>query len=798
MKFTLDWLKAPLETTASLEAITEKLTAIGLEVESIEDKAKLLAPFTVAYVKEAKQHPDADRLRVCTVETGTEDLQIVCGAPNARAGIKVVLSRPGDYIPGLDKTISLGKIRGVESQGMLCAADELGLGDDHDGILELPADAPIGAKLLDVLADIFPAAGTVVIEINLTPNRGDCAGVYGIARDLAAAGLGKLKPLPSTTVPAAFDNPYNVVVEDDADCPAIALRLIRGVKNIPSPSWLRSWLEAIGVTPISALVDITNFLTFDLARPLHVFDAAKVHGKTVIIRRAKFGESLEALNNKTYPLTPEMLVIADEQGVESLAGVMGGLASGCSENTTEVLVECALFNPERVAIAGRLLQINSDARYRFERGVDPASLTYGMEIATRMILDICGGEASSIVTVGKADRNRDAIAYAPARFAKLTGVELADEKQQEVFEKLGCTVIAKGDSWQITPPSWRPDITIPEDLIEEGLRIYGYDQIPAMPLPPVTSGTALSPIQRRTALARRVATTQGLSECVTWSFMPPALAAEFAPANPALALVNPISVELSQMRPSIVGNLLQTAARNAAHGQSDVALFEVGPIYNQLGLDGQETVATGLRIGATIPASWRMQARPATLFTVKADLAALLEANGLSLDSVPLNREAPSYYHPGRSFALRLGPTVIAYAGELHPRLVASQDLKSAVAFELFLDRLPLPKKTGAAKLMLKLPVLQAVTRDFAFLVPADAPADALLKAIRKADKDVITNVTLFDIYQDEARLPGQKSLTLTVTLQPRGDAAFTDKDLEAFSQKIVAAAEKTGAKMRS
>ena len=794
MKFTLDWLKAPLETDASLEAITEKLTAIGLEVEHVEDKAKLLAPFTVAYIKETKQHPDADRLRVCTVETGTEILQIVCGAPNARAGIKVVLSRPGDYIPGLNKTISLGKIRGIESQGMLCAADELGLGTDHDGILELPVDAPVGAKLLDVMPD----AGTVVIEINLTPNRGDCAGVYGIARDLAAAGLGKLKPLPTTAAPVSFENPYKVVVEDHADCPAFALRLIRGVKNIPSPPWLRSWLEAIGVTPISALVDITNFLTFDLARPLHVFDAAKVHGKTVTIRRARFGESLEALNNKIYPLTPEMLVIADETGVESLAGVMGGLASGCSEATTDVLVECALFNPERVAIAGRLLQINSDARYRFERGVDPASLTYGMEIATRMILDICGGEASSVVTVGQADTSRDAIAYNPARFAKLTGVELAASKQQEIFEKLGCTVIAKGDSWQITPPSWRPDLAIAEDLIEEALRLHGYDQIPTTPLPSVTSGVALAPTQRRTALARRVAAAQGLSECVTWSFMPTALAAEFTPNNPALALVNPISVELSQMRPSIVGNLLQAAARNAAHGQSDVALFEVGPIYNQPGVDGQETVATGLRTGATIPASWRMSARPATLFTVKTDLAALLEANGLSLDSVPLNREAPGYYHPGRSFALRLGPTIIAYAGELHPRLTEKHDLRSSVAFELFLDRLPLPKKTGAAKPLLKLPTLQAVTRDFAFLVPADAPADALLKAIRKANKDFITTVTLFDIYQDEARLPGQKSLALTVTLQPKGDVAFTDKDLEALSQKIVAAAEKTGAKLRS
>ena len=796
MKFTLDWLKAPLQTDASLDTIATTLTAIGLEVEEIDDKGKLLAPFTVAEIIETKQHPDADRLKVCTVNTGTDTLQIVCGAPNARAGLKTVLSRPGDFIPGLNKTLTLGKIRGVESQGMLCAADELGLGTDHAGIMELPAEAPVGAKLLDIM----PQAGTVVIDINLTPNRGDCAGVYGIARDLAAAGLGTLKPLPTDAIPAAFDNSYTVTVENPADCPAFALRLIRGVTNGASPAWLRGWLEAIGIAPISALVDITNFLTHDLARPLHVFDAAKVQGQQLTIRRARAGEKLAALNNKTYDLSPELLVIADDAGVESLAGVIGGLHSGCSEATTDVLVECALFDPIRVATAGRALQINSDARYRFERGIDPASLTYGMEIATKMILDICGGQASSVVTVGQAATTRATIDYDPALPTKLAGLDIAADKQQDLLTRLGCTVAANGDGFAVTPPSWRPDLTLPQDLVEEVLRLTGYDAIPATSLPPLTTrAPALAPVQRRRAAARRALAVLGYDEIVSWSFMPPTLAAEFGATPPQLHLVNPISVELSAMRPSILGNLMEIAARNAARGQHDAALFEVGPVYRDVGDKGQETVAAALLTGAATPRHWTSGEKPVDLFAIKADLAALLAEQGLDLDAVPLTREAPAHFHPGRSFALRLGPTVIAYAGELHPRLLANNDLSRApvAAFELFLDRLPLPKAKGAAKPLLALPPLQAVTRDFAFLTPADLLADTLLKAVRKADRNAITDVRLFDIYQDAKALPGQKSLALTVTLQPTGDKAFTDVELEALAQTITAAAAKIGATLR-
>lgn len=791
MKFTLDWLKDHLETSASTDEILTKLTAIGLEVEEIQDRAKLLAPFTVAYIKHAEQHPDADRLRICTVETGRDTLQIVCGAPNARPGIKVVLSRPGDYIPGLNITLGSSKIRGVDSQGMLCAADELGLGDDHDGILELPDDAPLGARLLDVLP-----VGDVTIEINLTPNRGDCAGVRGIARDLAAAGLGTLKPLPDAKAQTTLKNPYSVKIEDTAACPAFALRLIKGVKNGHN-SRLAARLEAIGVKPISTLVDITNYMTMDQARPLHVFDAARVHGTQLTVRPARTGEKLEALNNKTYELDDQMLVIADDRGVESLAGVMGGLASGCDENTVDVLIECALFAPEAVTKTGRALQINSDARYRFERGVDPQSVIDGMEQATALILELCGGEASDIVLTGAVPAETISIHYHPSRALQLTGVSIEAQKQQKLLEKLGCTVISHGHHLDVMVPSWRHDLRIEEDLVEEVLRLTGYDAIPATPLPFIGSKIAITPQQKRSQTARRVLAARGLMEVVSWSFMEPALAAEFAANDPALTLVNPISADLAQMRPSIVGNLLKMAAGNAAYGLPDSGLFEVGPVYRGTTPKDQETVATVLRTGLIAPQGWQ-GADKADSFTAKADLAALIATFGLSIDAVPLTRDAPAYYHPGRSFALRLGANVIAYAGELHPALTKEAGLdQPAVAVELFLDRLPQPKKTGTNKPLLKLPSLQALTRDFAFTAARDLPADSLLKGIRKVDKDVITGAIVFDIYQGDKIAADQKSLAVRVTLQPQGDKAFVDTDLETLSQKIIAAAEKAGAKLR-
>lgn len=797
MKFTLDWLFDHLDTTATTDQILTTLTAIGLEVEEVEDKAKLLAPFTVGEIVEAVQHPNADRLRVCTVDTGTEKLQIVCGAPNARAGIKVVVSRPGDYIPGLDKTLGKSAIRGVDSQGMLCAADELGLGGEHDGILELPADAKLGAKLLDIMPD----AGVVIIDINLTPNRSDCAGIRGIARDLAAAGLGTLKPLKSGAAETGFANPYSVTIDNTASCPAFGLRLIKGVKNGPSPAWLRARLEAIGIKPISALVDITNYLTFDQARPLHVFDAAKVTGQSLTIRNARDGETLEALNNKTYTLDSRMLVIADGKGVESLAGVMGGLASGCDETTTDVLLECALFSPESVAATGRALQLTSDARYRFERGVDPQSLTVGIAQATQMIIDICGGTASDITLAGEIPTAVRKIHYFPTRMAELTGVDTPESAQRDILEKLGCTVASHHGHYDVAVPSWRPDLSIPEDLVEEVLRLTGYDAIPATSLPPMSRTASITPLQKRVQTARRVIAARGALEVVSWSFMAPEFSTQFAPLNPRLSLVNPISADMAQMRPSIVGNLLHMAARNIAHGQHDAALFEVGPVYRDVGADKQEQVATLVRYGAALGRHPHGSTRGLDLSDIKGDLAALLGAFGLDIDAVPLNRDAPSYYHPGRSFALRLGPTIIAQAGALHPALLKAADVDSDVwALELFLDRLPQPKKAATtAKPLLKLPPLQALTRDFAFVVPRDMESAVLTKSIQKVDRNVITNVALFDVYAGDKIAADKKSLAVSVTLQPQGTVAFTDADIEALSQKIVAAAEKaTGATLRA
>ena len=793
MKFTIDWLKEHLDTSASTDEICDTLTAIGLEVEGVEDRAALLAPFTVAFIKDAVKHPDADRLCICTVETGTETLQIVCGAPNARPGIKVVLSRPGDFIPGLGITLGNSKIRGVDSQGMLCAADELGLGDDHDGILELPADAPVGAKLLDVLP-----VGTVTVEINLTPNRGDCAGVRGIARDLAAAGLGMLKPLPDAKATVSIKNPYSVSIADQEACPAFALRLIKGVKNSTNSNRLSPRLEAIGIKPISTLVDITNYLTMDQARPLHVFDAGKVHGTQITVRAAKAGEKLEALNNKTYDLTEKMQVVADAQGPESLAGVMGGLASGCDENTVDVLLECALFSTGTVAATGRALQINSDARYRFERGVDPQSIISGMEQATALILELCGGQASDIVLAGDIPAAQKTVHYFPDRMLELTGVDVPADMQGKLLEKLGCRVKSHHGHFDVTIPSWRHDLSIPEDLVEEVLRLTGYNNIPNTPLPYIGTATAITPRQKRGQSARRILAGRGANEVVSWSFMDEELAAHFAPTNDTLTLLNPISADLAQMRPSIVGNLLQMAAKNAAHGLPDSALFEVGPIYKNPTPEGQENTATLLRTGLAAPRGWQ-GGRPADIYDIKADLAALIGAFGLSIDAVPLSLDAPKYYHPGRSFALRLGANVIAYAGEIHPGLCQTAGLNQpAVALELFLDRLPQPKKSGSTKPLLQLPSLQAVSRDFAFVMPRTATAEGLIKAIRKVDAKVITNVVIFDIYEGDKIAADQKSLALRVTLQPQGDKAFTEADFEVFSQKIIAAAEKAGASLRS
>jgi phenylalanyl-tRNA synthetase beta chain len=796
MKFTLGWLKRHLDATASLESISTTLTALGLEVENVHDSATLLAPFTVAHIDSAEQHPNADRLRVCTVDTGKEKLQIVCGAPNARAGIKVVLSRPGDFIPGLGITLGNSKIRGVESQGMLCAADELGLGDDHDGILELPADAKIGARLLDVL----PNLADPLIEINVTPNRADCAGVRGVARDLAAAGLGTLKPLPASSVKSAGISSLQVTVESTADCPAVAFRVIRNVKNGSSPAWLQDYLKSIGVTPISTLVDITNFFTFDRARPLHVFDADKISGSALHIRRAKAGEKLMALNNKEYALTPDIVVITDSARVESIAGIMGGLHSGCSDTTTNVVLEVALFDPDRVALAGRLLQINSDARYRFERGLDPQSVMDAVESATAMIIELCGGVAEEPVITGAIPVDTRRIHYFPTRVGELTGVDVPVAEQERILKALGCAVHSHKDHYDITPPSWRPDLNIEEDMVEEVLRLRGYDAIPATPLPARQMVTAIDATQRRTATVRRMLATRGLAECVTWSFMPKELSAHFAPANAALTIINPISADLDQMRPSIIGNLLQAAARNMAHGQQRVDVFEVGPVFAGINPNEQETVATGLRIGVP-PRHWQKAVNDCGFYTAKADALAVLEHLGLNADALPVTAEAPAYYHPGRSGVIRLGQTIIAAFGEIHPHVAKAagmDDSTPMAVFETFIDRLPAPKAKGHAKPLLKLPPLQPVRRDFAFVMDANTPVEKLLRAIRQADKNIITDAQVFDVYQGKGVPDGHKSVAVAVTLQPQGDKAFVDVDLEKLSTAITAAAAKAvGAALR-
>jgi len=801
MKFTLSWLKMHLETAASVEDIADKLTALGLEVESIEDKARALAPFVVARVISAEQHPNADKLRVCMVDTGSGTVQVVCGAPNARAGMKGVFAPAGSHIPGTGLDLKPGVIRGIESNGMLCSARELGLGDDHDGIIELPAGATPGESFAR-----YRGLDDPVIEIKITPNRADCLGVRGIARDLAAAGLGTLKPLPieqlrtAAMVVDGFDSPIRWQRDDcDQSCPIVAGRYFRNIKNGPSPEWLRDRLTSIGLKPISALVDITNFITFDLARPLHVFDAAKITGD-LSMRRARPGEKLEALDGKSYDLDADMLVIADEKGVQALGGIMGAAASGCAEATTDVFLEIALFDPAQVARAGRKLGLLSDARYRFERGVDPLSVEWGLEIATCLILEICGGAASKPTIAGSMPKWQRSIAYRPARVESLGGVAVPPERQRANLETLGFDVTSGGAaaSWQITPPSWRADIESEADLVEEVLRIEGYDAIRPVSLPRMAAlpEPAQTSAQRRAQLAKRHLAARGFLEAVTFSFMPRETARLFTDGDP-VALANPISADLDVMRPSILGPLLLAAGRNAAHGLYDAALAEVGPAYADDTAAGQALVAAGLRAGNARARHWEAKARTADAFDAKADALSLLTLFGVPVDNLQILPEAPGYYHPGRSAALRLGPTVLGYCGALHPRVLAQADIKNAVGFEIYLDRLPLPRQKGTARPLLKIPAFQPLERDFAFLVDAAVPAAKLVKAAKGADKALIADARVFDVFAGGDLEAGKKSIALSVTLQPTGHT-LTDAEIEVVSAKIVAAVNKaTGGTLR-
>ncbi len=801
MKFTLSWLKDHLDTDAGAAAIAARLTALGLEVEAVEDRGAALTAFTVGHVVRCERHPNADKLSVCVVATGAGEVQVVCGAPNARAGIKGAFAPAGTHIPGTGLDLKKGVIRGVESNGMLCSERELGLSDAHTGIIELPDDAPVGAPVAAILGLDDP-----VIDVALTPDRADCAGVRGIARDLAAAGLGRLKPLPAEPVPGTFPSPIGVRFDFPpaaaGACPLFIGRLIRGVRNGPAPHWLQDRLRAIGLRPISTLVDITNFFTIDRNRPLHVFDAAKVAGD-LVVRLARPGETLAALNDKSYTLDAEVTVIADGNGVQSLGGVIGGVPTGCTAETTAVYVEAALFDPARTAATGRRLGIDSDARYRFERGLDPDAVFAGIEQATRMILELCGGEPSELVVTGAVPDWRRTLTLRPSRVETLGGVAVPAAEQAAILTALGCAVAeaADGGAMPVEPPSWRADIEGEADLVEEVLRVRGFDTIPAVPLPrpPGLPRPAVTPRQRAAGLVRRALAARGLDEAVTWSFMAGALAARFGQADPGLTLVNPIASELDAMRPSILPNLVQAAARNAARGQADGALFEVGPAYADPSPAGQRLAAAGVRIGRSGPRHWAAAPRPVDAFDAKADALAALEAAGAPAGNLQVTTDAPGWYHPGRSGCLRLGANVLAHFGELHPEVLAALDADGPVAaFEAFLDAVPEPKaKRGPARPLLKLSAFQPVERDFAFLVDDAVPAERVVRAARSADKALIAEVAVFDRYHGPGVPEGKTSLALSVTLQPV-QATLTDAQIEAVAQRVIAAVVKqTGATLR-
>jgi phenylalanyl-tRNA synthetase beta chain len=794
MKTTLDWLKTHLDTDASPAAVVERLVMLGHDVEGVENRAAALEPFTVAAVVSAAQHPNADRLKLCVVDTGNETVQVVCGAPNARTGMKGVFAPPGTVIPRTGALLKESTIRGVASRGMLCSAYELGLGDDHDGIIELAEDAPVGAKYADLLG-----LGDAVIDIKVTPNRADCLGVRGIARDLAASGLGHLKPLDTTPVPGRFRSPIGIAIEDRSACPLFLGRHIRGLRNAASPDWLRRRLEAIGLRPISALVDITNFLTFDVNRPLHVFDAGRLDGD-LTVRLARAGETLLALNGQEYTLDAQVTVIADRAGVQSLGGVIGGEATGCTEATTEVLIEAALFDPICTAATGRRLNISSDARYRFERGLDPAFVGGGLEIATRLILEECGGEAAEVVTAGGVPAWRRRYVLHAGRPASLGGLDVPPEESAAILCALGCAVdpLPSGDL-SVEPPPWRSDIEGEADLVEEVLRVKGYDHIPAVPLrrDAALPRPALPPIRRRSELVRRALAARGLTEAVTFSFVSAREAELFGGAKPELRLVNPISADLDAMRPSLLPGLAAGARRNADRGYSDAALFEVGPLYRDDTPEGQVLAAAGLRAGQTGPKHWRAPSAPVDLYQVKADALAALAAMGAPAENVQVGTEPPPWFHPGRAGVLRLGPTVLGAFGELHPAIIEALDLRAPIAaFEVFLDAVPEPR-AGRAKPPLQLSVFQPIERDFAFVVDRALPAETLLRAARGVDRKLVADIRLFDVYEGAGLPSGKKSLAITVVLQPV-DRTLTDPEIEGFSKRLVAQVEKaTGGALR-
>ena len=800
MKFSLPWLKDHLETDATVDEIAEKLTALGLEVDSVEQGADL-STFTVAEIVGLRRHPNAERLNLCEVDTGKEKLEVVCGAPNVHLGLKGVFAPVGTVIPESGEVLKRAKIRGVESQGMLCSARELGLGEDHDGIIELPADAPVGNPASEAMTIEGP-----VIDIDITPNRGDCFGIAGVARELAAGGLGTLKSRDFAPVTPAFETDLDITFDfpegQDAACPLFVARVFKGVKNGPSPAWLQARLTAIGLRPISALVDITNYVTFDLGRPLHVFDKNKVNGDRLTLRFAKAGESLEALDGKTYELDGEMTVIADAAGPEALGGIMGGEPTGCTEETTDVVLEIALFDAIRTAKTGRKLGIESDARTRFERGLDPAMVMAGAEYATKLIQELCGGEASQLVVAGQVPGLRAPFPFRINQLERLAGIALDLETIEEHLQALGFQVeITDEETIQVVPPTWRHDVSMEADIVEELVRLQGYERIPPMPVRRTTavSEPILAPEQRMRSIARRTLAARGISEAATWSFIEPAMAQAFGKGD--IKLRNPINSELSVLRPSVLPNLLQAAGRNRNRGIESVALFESGPRFLGDQPGEQEVAIGGVRVGPNHERHWAEQPRDVDVFDARADALAVLHACKVNPEGVRVVSEGPSHYHPGRKGRLMLGPkTILAEFGEIHPAITKTLDLETrAIGFEVFLDRLPKPKKKkSCARPALKVSNFPPVDRDFAFVVDRTVPAETLMNAVRSAERSLIQDVSLFDVYQGKGLEDDKKSLAIAVRLQAM-DHTLEEAEIDAAVKKITQAATKaTGATLRA
>ncbi|WP_421872537.1 phenylalanine--tRNA ligase subunit beta [Pararhizobium sp.] len=808
MKFTLSWLKDHLETDATLEQICARLTAIGLEVEEVDDKAAF-KPFVIAKVVSAEKHPQADKLRVLMVDTGAgAPIQVVCGAPNARAGLIGAFAAPGAYVPGIDVTLAVGTIRGVESRGMMCSEKELRMSDSHDGIIDLPDDAPVGTSFA-----AYAGLDDPMIEINLTPNRPDCTSIYGIARDLAASGLGTLKAPVAPSFKVDGETPAKVRLDLGADnhlCPGFALRLVRGVKNGPSPKWMQQRLLAIGLRPINALVDVTNYMTFDQGRPLHVFDAAKVKGD-LTVRRAIEGEKVLALDTREYTLSPANVVIADENGIESIGGIMGGEHSGCDENTTDVLIESALWDPMNIAKSGRALGIITDARYRFERGVDPEYMVPGLERATQLVLDICGGTAAKTDVTGYAGYTAKIVDFPVSEVKRLTGLEVSAEESISILNGLGFSVAGSGERVPVSVPSWRPDVDGKADLVEEVMRIHGVDNIKPEPIESLgaVNGKILTTLQIRTRLAKRALAARGMLEAVTWSFISKAQAELFGGGAASLSLANPIAADMSDMRPSLLPGLLTAAQRNADKGFGDVAIFEVSGIYENDTPAGQRRVAGGIRRGTASLAgagrSWsnavKGGGKPVDVFDAKADAIAVLEACGVPMGNVQFEAGGPSWYHPGRSGTIKLGPKIVlGHFGEFHPKVLEALDVSGALCgFEVYVDAMPEPKKKATrTKPALELSPFQAVKRDFAFVVNKSVEAGAILKAASSADRKLVTGVNVFDIFEGASVGEGKKSVAIEVVIQP-AERTLTDEDFDALTAKIIANVTKnTGGVLRA